>query len=281
MYVLLALLALGLLLAVHELGHLLAARLLGVSVPRFSLGFGPPLLSFRLFGTECVIAAIPLGASATLHGMNPHVPGLEPTDPRSYSAQRPWRRVAITLAGSVANYLFALGVLFALYISGTHVVVPLTVGTVTPGSEAARAQLLPGDRIVNVDGLPVKTWSEGRVTLLGDAAHPMYPVGSNGASQAILDARCLADALARSEHPRQALMTYQAQRLPMTAEVVRSNRRGGPEGVIDAVEQLAPDGFDNIDNVLSYAQREAIVRGYASKAGFATVPGPGLAAVRA
>src|SRR6201996_561841 len=128
---------------------------------------------------------------------------------------------------------------------------------------------------------PLPYWSEGRVTLLGDAAHPMYPVGSNGASQAILNARCLADALARSEHPRQALMTYQAQRLPMTADIVRSNRRGGPEGVIDAVEQLAPDGFDNIDNVLSYAQREAIVRGYASKAGFATVPGPGLAAVRA
>ncbi len=59
---------------------------------------------------------------------------------------------------------------------------------------------------------------------------------------------------------------------------VRSNRRGGPEGVIDAVEQLAPDGFTDIDKVLSYAQREAIVRGYASKAGFAAVPG--LAAVR-
>src|ERR1700748_2992542 len=122
---------------------------------------------------------------------------------------------------------------------------------------------------------PLPYWSAGRVTLLGDAAHPMYPVGSNGASQAILDARCLADALARSEHPRQALMTYQQQRLPMTAEILRSNRRGGPEGVIDAVEQLAPDGFDNVEHVLSYAQREAIVRGYASKAGVATVPGPG------
>ena len=122
-------------------------------------------------------------------------------------------------------------------------------------------------------------WSSGRVTLLGDAAHPMYPVGSNGASQAILDARCLADMLARSEHPRQALMAYEQKRLPMTAEIVRSNRRGGPEGVIDAVEQLAPDGFDNVENVLSYSQREAIVRGYASKAGFAAVPG--LAAVRA
>ena len=127
---------------------------------------------------------------------------------------------------------------------------------------------------------PLPHWSHGRVTLLGDAAHPMYPVGSNGASQAILDARALADELARSEHPRQALVAYEQKRLPMTAEIVRSNRRGGPEGVIDAVEQLAPDGFTDIEKVLSHAQREAIVRGYASKAGFAPPP-LGLAAVRA
>src|SRR3954467_6003316 len=121
------------------------------------------------------------------------------------------------------------------------------------------------------DPLPYWTW--GRVTLLGDAAHPMYPVGSNGASQAILDARALADSLAHAEHPRQALLAYEAKRLPMTAEIVCSNRRGGPEGVIDAVEQIAPDGFDHVDNVLSYSQREAIVKGYASKAGFAALPG--------
>src|SRR5204863_7695408 len=81
-----------------------------------------------------------------------------------------------------------------------------------------------------------------------------------------------------AEHPRQALQAYEQKRLPMTAEIVRSNRRGGPEGVIDAVEQLAPDGFTDSEKVLSYAQREAIVRGYASKAGFAA---PSLAAVRA
>ena len=74
-------------------------------------------------------------------------------------------------------------------------------------------------------------------------------------------------------------MAYEQKRLPMTAEIVRSNRRGGPEGVIDAVEQLAPDGFTDIEKVLSHAQREAIVRGYASKAGFAPPP-LGLAAVR-
>ncbi|WP_029031219.1 flavin-dependent oxidoreductase [Salinarimonas rosea] len=116
---------------------------------------------------------------------------------------------------------------------------------------------------------PLPRWTHGRVTLLGDAAHPMYPVGSNGASQAILDARCLADRLAGCEHPMAALRAYEAERLPKTAEIVRANRRGGPEGVIDAVEALAPDGFTDIDAVLGHAEREAIVKGYAHKAGFA------------
>ncbi|HEX2652528.1 MAG TPA: flavin-dependent oxidoreductase [Xanthobacteraceae bacterium] len=116
---------------------------------------------------------------------------------------------------------------------------------------------------------PLPRWSHGRVTLLGDAAHPMYPVGSNGASQAILDARHLADCLANADHPMQALWDYEQKRLPMTAEIVRLNRRGGPEGVIDAVEALAPNGFTAIDDVLSFEQRKAIVQGYASTAGFA------------
>ena len=116
---------------------------------------------------------------------------------------------------------------------------------------------------------PLPRWSHGRVTLLGDAAHPMYPVGSNGASQAILDARFLADRLKDGEHAVHALWAYEQTRLPMTAEIVRMNRRGGPEGVIDAVEARAPDGFSDIDDILSFEQRKAIVRGYASTAGFA------------
>jgi 2-polyprenyl-6-methoxyphenol hydroxylase-like FAD-dependent oxidoreductase len=116
---------------------------------------------------------------------------------------------------------------------------------------------------------PLPRWSRGRVTLLGDAAHPMYPVGSNGASQAILDARCLADRLRDAEHPTHALWMYEQERLPMTAQIVRMNRQGGPEGVIDAVEARAPDGFSSIDDVLSFEQRKAIVRGYATTAGFA------------
>jgi 2-polyprenyl-6-methoxyphenol hydroxylase-like FAD-dependent oxidoreductase len=65
----------------------------------------------------------------------------------------------------------------------------------------------------------------------------MYPVRSNGASQAILNARCLANLLVRTEHPQQALWAYEQERLPMTAQIVRMNRRGAPEGVIDAVEE--------------------------------------------
>ncbi|MGL5733429.1 MAG: FAD-dependent monooxygenase, partial [Beijerinckiaceae bacterium] len=117
------------------------------------------------------------------------------------------------------------------------------------------------------DALP--RWSFGRVSLLGDAAHPMYPVGSNGAAQAILDARCLTDALKQCEHPMQALEIYEQERLPKTAEIVRINRTGGPERVIDEVEKRAPAGFDYVDRVLSRSEREAIVKGYAGKAGFA------------
>src|SRR6202008_3033917 len=103
---------------------------------------------------------------------------------------------------------------------------------------------------------PLPRWSFGRVTLLGDAAHPMYPVGSNGAAQAILDARCLADCLAKAEHPMQELHAYEAERLPKTAEIVLLNRKGGPERVIDEVERLAPAGFDYVDRVLSHSERE-------------------------
>jgi 2-polyprenyl-6-methoxyphenol hydroxylase-like FAD-dependent oxidoreductase len=116
---------------------------------------------------------------------------------------------------------------------------------------------------------PLPCWSFGRATLLGDAAHPMYPVGSNGASQAVLDARALARHLARGGGVVSALAAYAAERRPMTAEIVLNNRKGGPERVIDVLEERAPDGFTDVDTVASHAEREAIVRGYASMAGFA------------
>jgi 2-polyprenyl-6-methoxyphenol hydroxylase-like FAD-dependent oxidoreductase len=115
---------------------------------------------------------------------------------------------------------------------------------------------------------PLPRWSFGRATLLGDAAHPMYPVGSNGASQAVLDACALARHL-RGPDAVAALAAYDAERRPMTTEIVLNNRKGGPERVIDVLEERAPDGFTDVDAVASFAEREAIVRGYAAMAGFA------------
>jgi 2-polyprenyl-6-methoxyphenol hydroxylase-like FAD-dependent oxidoreductase len=109
---------------------------------------------------------------------------------------------------------------------------------------------------------PLPFWTAGRVTLLGDAAHPMYPVGSNGASQAVLDARCLAGLLAARDAPA-ALAAYEAERLPRTAEIVRSNRLGGPERIVDVVSARAPDGFVRIEDVIAREELAAIAGGYA------------------
>lgn len=115
---------------------------------------------------------------------------------------------------------------------------------------------------------PLPRWSFDRVTLLGDAAHPMYPVGSNGASQAILDARCVARLLAETQDVVTAFTAYEAARLPATASIVQNNRVGGPERVIDVVETRAPHGFARLDEVASHAELEAIVKGYSTMAGF-------------
>jgi 2-polyprenyl-6-methoxyphenol hydroxylase-like FAD-dependent oxidoreductase len=115
---------------------------------------------------------------------------------------------------------------------------------------------------------PLPHWTQGRVTLLGDAAHPMYPVGSNGASQAVLDARCLADALAAHPVP-EAFAVFEAARLPPTRDIVLTNRRGGPERVVDVVSERAPNGFTDLAAVIRPEELDAISRGYALMAGFA------------
>jgi 2-polyprenyl-6-methoxyphenol hydroxylase-like FAD-dependent oxidoreductase len=106
------------------------------------------------------------------------------------------------------------------------------------------------------------------VTLLGDAAHPMYPVGSNGASQAILDACVLADALTAPTDIVAALRDYEAERRPATARITLSNRQQGPERVMQIVEERAPQGFTDRDAVISRAELEAIAAEYKQIAGF-------------
>lgn len=118
-----------------------------------------------------------------------------------------------------------------------------------------------------VDREPLPTWNFGRITLLGDAAHPMYPLGGNGASQAIVDARMLARELALQPTIEAAVAAYDAVRRPATAAVVLTNHRGGPERVIDVIEERAPDGFANLEGVMSQREIEDIVGGYKRIAG--------------
>ena len=119
-----------------------------------------------------------------------------------------------------------------------------------------------------VDRDPLDRWTFGRVTLLGDAAHPMYPIGSNGASQAILDARVLArEILAQGETP-QALLAYEEERRPATSKLVLLNRQNGPEQVMQLVEERAPNGYSVVTEVLSQQELEDIAANYKKVAGF-------------
>ena len=113
-----------------------------------------------------------------------------------------------------------------------------------------------------VDRDPLPQWTHGRATLLGDSAHPMYPLGSNGASQAILDAHELAMRLDATADIDAALRAYDEERRPKTAEIVRQNRAGGPERIVTMVEQRAPNGFASIDEVMPSAEIRAIMDSY-------------------
>jgi 2-polyprenyl-6-methoxyphenol hydroxylase-like FAD-dependent oxidoreductase len=119
-----------------------------------------------------------------------------------------------------------------------------------------------------VDRDPLDRWTFGRVTLLGDAAHPMYPIGSNGASQAILDARVLTREIRRNGPTPDALHAYEAERRPATSKIVMANRGNGPEQVMQLVEQRAPLGFSKIEDVLTPAELEGTTAGYKQIAGF-------------
>ena len=119
-----------------------------------------------------------------------------------------------------------------------------------------------------VDQDPLPWWTQGRVTLLGDAAHPMVPRGSNGAGQAILDARCLSDLLARGGDPQAALQVYEAQRLAATTQVVLTNRSNPPDAIIRVVHERSGDRpFACIEDIISREELEQMSREYKRIAG--------------
>jgi 5-methylphenazine-1-carboxylate 1-monooxygenase len=118
-----------------------------------------------------------------------------------------------------------------------------------------------------VDRDPLPSWRRGHAILVGDAAHPMYPIGSNGASQAILDAEALANALAKASII-EAMTAYEEERRPATTKLVLLNRQNGPEQVMQIAEERAPNGFKHIHDVISAAELEEISLRYKQTAGF-------------
>jgi 5-methylphenazine-1-carboxylate 1-monooxygenase len=120
-----------------------------------------------------------------------------------------------------------------------------------------------------VDKDPLRVWTFGRITLAGDAAHPMYPRGSNGAAQGAIDARTLADCFARNRDPRAALKAYEAVRAPATAKVVRTNREQPPDFINIKVEELVGDRpFINLDDYITQDELRELSEQYKRVAGF-------------
>jgi regulator of sigma E protease len=148
----------GVLVTIHELGHLIAAKLLDVRVLRFSIGFGRPLVRLRGRETDYQLALIPLGGYVRLLGEDPaDVVGADAH--RAWNARPVWQRTLVVLAGPVANLALPIVLYFAAF-AGHHELTSSIVGDVVPGSPAALAGLVAGDRVTAVDGDEIRYWED-------------------------------------------------------------------------------------------------------------------------
>jgi hypothetical protein len=120
-----------------------------------------------------------------------------------------------------------------------------------------------------IDRDPVPTWRDGPVALLGDAAHAMYPTGSNGGSQAVVDARVLGAAMVAHGVTPAALAAYDERLCGPISQLVLRNRGAGPFGLLNMVDERCGGTFDDIDEVIPPGERAAFMAGYKAAAGFA------------
>ncbi|UJR82019.1 RIP metalloprotease RseP [Sandaracinus amylolyticus] len=147
----------GVLIFVHELGHFAWAKFFGVKVLKFSLGFGPRIAGVQRGDTEYVIAAFPLGGYVRMLGENPN-DTVSPEDAgRSFAEQPLWKRFVIVLAGPAMNLAFPILLYFVVFLGVAAERTPPVIGTVFPDRPAAE-HLMPGDRIVAIDGDEIATW---------------------------------------------------------------------------------------------------------------------------
>jgi len=161
-------LAIGVLVSIHEYGHYWVAKRCGVKVLTFSIGFGKPLLTWQRGETQWQLAAIPLGGYVKMLDER-EAPVADHELHRAFNQQTPLRRMAIVVAGPLANFLLAILVYWGIFMTGVDVTLP-RLGTVVPGSVAATAGLQAGDTIQAIDGEPLGSWAEVQLALIDRAA---------------------------------------------------------------------------------------------------------------
>ena len=164
------LIMIGILVTIHEFGHFIFAKMFGVKVEVFSIGFGPPIVRWKGKETVYQIALIPLGGYVKMYGedsMTEPVQGKsekDTLDPRSFAAKPRWQKMLIAFAGPLFNIVLAIILFAAAYMIGIqqpkYLNEPVVVGYVEKNSYAEKAGLKPGDKIIAIDGEPVKNWKE-------------------------------------------------------------------------------------------------------------------------
>ena len=148
---------LGVLIFVHELGHFIAAKSLGVRVVTFSLGFGPRVIGKKFGDTDYRLSALPLGGYVRMTGDDPSQPPTEQEKPYSFLSQKNWKKIVIVGAGPLFNLFFAIIALWLVFMAGVPVLDPV-LGELKKGYPAEAAGLLPGDRILSINGTAVDEW---------------------------------------------------------------------------------------------------------------------------
>jgi len=159
MSIVFAIIALGALIFIHELGHFIFAKTFGVGVEKFSLGFGPKIISKKWGETEYLLSALPLGGYVKMVGEGDDAELTEEDRHRSFADKPALQRIVIVAAGPVFNLFFAYFIFILIFMIGVPAVTT-KVGEVVPGKPAAKAGILAGDTVRSVNGKPVARWDD-------------------------------------------------------------------------------------------------------------------------